>query len=86
MQKSTTVRARVEPMLKHDVELVLDELGLSVSEAIELFLRQVKLQKGIPFAIKIPNAVTLKTFEDTDKKKNLVKHKSAKAMFDKLGL
>ena len=35
---------------------------------------------------KIPNEVTMKTFEDTDKGKNLVKRKSAKAMFRKLGL
>lgn len=74
--KTETVRARIEPKLKHDVELVLDKLGLSVSVAIELFLRQVKLNNGIPFDIKIPNKVTVKTFHDTDKKKNLVRHKS----------
>lgn len=84
--KTETVRARIEPNLKHDVGLVLDELGLSFSEAIELFLRQVKLNHGIPFDIKIPNKVTLKTFEDTDKGKNLVRHKSAKDMFKKLGI
>ena len=84
--KTETVRARIEPKLKHDVESVLTKLGLSVSEAIELFLRQVKLNHGIPFDIKIPNKVTLKTFEDTDRGKNVIRYKSAKDMFKKLGI
>jgi DNA-damage-inducible protein J len=84
--KTTTVRARIEPQLKHDVEAVLIELGLSFSEAIELFLRQVKLNKGIPFDIRIPNKTTMKTFENTNKGKYLVRHKNAKALFDKLGI
>lgn len=82
--KTETVRARITPALKHDVEIVLDELGLSFSEAIELFLRQVKLHHGIPFEIKIPNAVTLKTFIDTDQGKNLTHYESVEEMFSKL--
>lgn len=84
--KTATVRARIEPKLKHDVEHVLTELGLTFSEAIELFLRQVKLNNGIPFDIRIPNKATLKTFADTDKGKKLKRYKNAKDMFDKLGL
>ncbi|MEM9243598.1 MAG: type II toxin-antitoxin system RelB/DinJ family antitoxin [Pseudomonadota bacterium] len=84
--KSETVRARVEPKLKHDVQSVLNRLGLSFSQAIELFLYQVKLQKGLPFDVKIPNKETLKTFEKTDKGKNLVHYKNPKEMFDKLGM
>lgn len=82
--KTETVRARIEPKLKHDVESVLAELGLSFSEAIELFLRQVKLNHGIPFDIRIPNKATLKTFEDTDNRKNVIRYKNAKDMFKKL--
>ena len=85
-RKTETVRARIEPKLKHEVESVLDELGLSVSDAIVLFLRQVRLNHGIPFDIKIPNKVTLKTFEDTDRGKKITRHKSAKDMFKKLGI
>ncbi len=84
--KTTTVRARIEPSLKSDVEPLLAELGLSVSEAIVLFLRQVKLNKGIPFAIRIPNSVTLKTLKDTDKGKNLEHHNDSDEMFKKLGI
>ena len=84
--KTATVRARIEPELKHDVETVLTLLGLSVSEAIEMFLRQVKLRNGIPFEIRIPNEITTQTFEDTDNGKNLTRHNNAKDMFDKLGM
>ena len=83
--KTATVRARIEPQLKYDSEQVLMSLGFSFSEAIEIFLRQVKLNRAIPFEIRVPNDVTLKTFEDTDKGKNLIRHKSAKEMFEALG-
>lgn len=82
--KTATVRARIEPQLKQDVEFVLNELGLSFSEAIELFLRQVKLNRGIPFDIRIPNKTTLQTFEDTNKGKNLKRYKTPEDMFKKL--
>lgn len=84
--KSAIVRARVEESLKADVEIVLAKLGLSVSEAIGLYLVQIKLKRGIPFEIKVPNGVTLKTFKDTDANRNLVRCKNAKDMFDKLGI
>lgn len=58
MAKTTTIRARVEPSLKRDAEAVLRKVGLTSSEAITLFLAQVKLQKGLPFAVSIPNETT----------------------------
>jgi len=76
--KAATVRARIDEGLKVEVENVLDQLGLSISEAISLFMSQIKLRKGIPFDIKVPNRVTLKTFEDTDAGRNLIRSKNAK--------
>ncbi len=84
--KAATVRARVDQKLKTDVEHVLEKLGLSISEAISLFMAQIKLRKGIPFEIKVPNKATLKTFKDTDANRNLIRSKNAKEMFDKLGI
>lgn len=82
--KSETVRARVEPTLKIEVESVLSELGLSMSEAIELYLHQIKLRHGIPFEIRIPNDKTRSTFEDTNKGRNLKSHANARDLFDDL--
>lgn len=82
--KTATVRARVEPELKLEVESVLNDLGLSVSEAIEIYLRQIKLVHGIPFDVRIPNKITQKTFEHTDRAEDLNCYESVKDMFDKL--
>jgi DNA-damage-inducible protein J len=84
--KTAIVRARVDNALKVDAEHILHHLGLSMSEAITLYMAQIKLTRGIPFDIKVPNEVTLKTFKDTDKGKNLVRFKNKKDMFDKLGI
>jgi DNA-damage-inducible protein J len=86
MSKTTTVRARMEPRLKKQAEDVLENLGLSATQAINLFYRQVTLRKGLPFDVVIPNATTRKTFESTDAAKDLVVCKDADDMFRKLGI
>jgi DNA-damage-inducible protein J len=86
MNKSATVRARIEPKLKRDAEDLFARLGLSTTQAISLFYRQVTLHKGLPFDVAIPNATTLKTLKDTDAGRNLVVCENAKEMFKKLDL
>ena len=86
MSKSATVRARVEPKLKQEAERVFETLGLSATQAVTLFYRQVTLRKGLPFDVVIANATTLKTFEDTNRGRNLVVCKDAGEMFEKLGI
>jgi DNA-damage-inducible protein J len=86
MSKTTTVRARIEPRLKREAEHVLGDLGLSATQAITLFYRQVTLRKGLPFDVVIPNATTRKTFESTDASKGLVICKDTDDMFRKLGI
>ncbi len=86
MPKSEIIKTRIEPDLKKEVERIFASLGLSATEAISLFYYQVKLWKGLPFEIRIPNKKTLKTFKDTDEGKNLVRCKDADDMFRKLGI
>jgi DNA-damage-inducible protein J len=64
MAKSEMIRARVEPDLKRDAEAVLEELGITPTEAITLFYKQVTLHRGIPFPVRIPNAATRKAIAD----------------------
>ena len=59
MAKTEMIRARVEPDLKRNAEELFSELGLSATEAITLFYRQVTLHRGLPFDVKVPNAETL---------------------------
>ena len=84
MNKTTTVRARIEPRLKADVDRLLRRLGLSTTEAINLFYSQIRLRQGLPFAVEVPNEETRKTFEATDRGEGLHAHESLDAMFEAL--
>ena len=86
MSMSAMIRARTDPALKHEVEKIFKQLGLTTTEVINLLFRQIKLRKGIPFEIAIPKEATLRTFKKTDRNKNIVRSKDAKDMFDKLGI
>ena len=59
MARTANVFARVEPGVKEQAEKVLDELGIPMSNAVGMFLRQVVLQRGIPFEMKLPERVPL---------------------------
>jgi len=85
MNKTSTVRARLEPDLKDKAEQVFRRLGLSTTQAITLFYRQVELRNGLPFDVVIPNETTRRTFSDTDSGRNLVVCENADDMFRKLG-
>lgn len=84
MPKTAMIRARTEPKLKKEVESIFKELGLSSTEAINIFYKQVRLRKGIPFEIKIPNKVTRETFEKSDKGKGLKSFKNVDDLFKEL--
>ena len=86
MAKSAMIRARTESGLKSEVEDIFKQLGLTTTEAINLFFSQVRLRNGLPFEVTIPNDLTIKTFKDTDKGKNIIKCKDANDMFNKLGI
>jgi len=86
MNKTSTVRARIAPDLKDKAEQVFHKLGLTSTQAITLFYKQVELRNGLPFDIVIPNKTTLRTFEDTGADKNLVVCKDANDMLRKLDI
>ena len=74
MAKTETIRARVEPSLKHDAEAVFSILGLSPTEAITLFYKQVTLQQGLPFKVKVPNAETIAAMQQAHERDGLTKY------------
>ena len=49
MAKTANLYARIEPDVKEEAEQILSSLGISVSNAINMFYKQIILQKGIPF-------------------------------------
>jgi len=86
MGKTAVIRARVEPYLKEDAEGIFRRLGISTTQAIAIFYKQVVLRKGLPFDVAIPNVTTRKTFEATDAGRDVILCKDANDMFRKLGL
>ncbi len=64
MAKTAMIRARVEPELKDEVDGVFSDLGLSATEAITLFYKQVAMHHGLPFPVRIPNAATIAAIKD----------------------
>lgn len=87
MSKTDTLHIRIEPSIKLKAEETLNDLGLSITEAINVFLNQVILNDGIPFEIKKPrfNKETVQAIEDTKNGKNLSKtFESVDEMFKEL--
>lgn len=54
MAKTATLHMRLEQDVKDNVQQILNKLGLSMPDAINLFFKQVELQQGLPFDVKIP--------------------------------
>lgn len=55
MAKTSSIHVRVDPKIKEEVERILNNLGMNSTEAINIYLKQIILNSGIPFEIKIPN-------------------------------
>lgn len=73
MAKTDTLHIRVEPSVKQRAEKTLNDLGLSITDAINVFLTQVILNDGIPFEIRKPkfNNETIQSIEDCKERKKL---------------
>ena len=56
MEKTATLNLRVNPQLKSRAESVLSQLGIPMSTAIDMYLNQIALTGGIPFAVTLPKA------------------------------
>ena len=54
MAKSANLYARIEPNVKSEAEAILSQLGIPASNAINMFYKQIILQGGLPFDVKLP--------------------------------
>jgi len=54
MSKSTNLYIRVEPDLKKSAEAILSQLGIPISNAVVMFLKQIIIKRGIPFDVTLP--------------------------------
>ena len=86
MAKTAMIRARTDEKLKEQVETIFHRLGMTTPEAVNLFYRQVKIHRGLPFLVRLPNAETRRTLEKSARGEDVIKCKDEKDLFRKLGL
>ncbi|MCL5966190.1 MAG: type II toxin-antitoxin system RelB/DinJ family antitoxin [Deltaproteobacteria bacterium] len=63
MARTAMIHARTDAGLKAEAETILRSLGLSYSEAVNLFLNQVRMRKGLPFPVEIPASASMGAIE-----------------------
>ena len=54
MSKTATITTRVDPELKANADQILSQLGMTTAQAISMFLKQVELNRGLPFTPRLP--------------------------------
>ena len=86
MPKTAVISARIDPKLKHGAENVFKDLGLTATQAITLFYRHVELERGLPFAVRLPNDVTADALEQARTRQGLESFNTLDDLFEDLGI
>jgi DNA-damage-inducible protein J len=89
MGKTGYITARVEPKLKARAARVLATVGVTTTDAITMFLRQVVLRNGLPFEVRVPNAETRKAIEELESagaRAKVKRHATVDDMFSDVAL
>jgi len=86
MAKSTSVNVRTTEDIKKGAEVILNGLGLNISSAVNLFLKQVINYRGIPFDLRLPNKETLHAMDDIESGRDLESAHTVEEMFEKIGV
>ena len=86
MNKSAAISTRIDPNLKRDAEQVFTELGVTPSQAISMFYRQVVLQRGLPFEVKVPNHQTEQALAEAQARQNLEDFADLESLYQDLGI
>ena len=82
---STMVHVRVDEKTKQDAARTLAGMGLSVSDAVRMLLIRVAAEKALPFAVRVPNATTVKAMRAADRGRGK-RSKSSEDLFRELGI
>ncbi len=80
--KTAVIHARIEPQIKRQAEGVLHNLGISPTEAIRIFYKQITLRQGLPFAVAMPNECTAATLQKSRRGEDVQEFESIDSMFE----
>ena len=86
MSKTAVVTARIDPDLKRSAEHVFTILGLNTTQAITLFFRQVELQQGLPFVVRVPDKATRTALDKARLDLNLTSFDTVDELYEDLGI
>ena len=86
MSKTAVVTARIDPDLKRGAEQVFTMLGLNTTQAITMFFKQVELQQGLPFVVRVPNKATRTALDEAQARSNLTSFNTVDELFEDLGI
>jgi DNA-damage-inducible protein J len=85
MAKTASVNARIEPAVKKKAERIFADIGISASDAVGMFYRQVVYRRGLPFDVRLPNATTVAALDELAHGKGEIFRGSTRKLFDELG-
>jgi DNA-damage-inducible protein J len=84
--KDTAIRIRINQKTKSSAENILRSMGMTMSQAITIYLVQIIANRSIPFNIEAPNKETVKVIKEARAGKGLIRSKNINALFDELGI
>jgi DNA-damage-inducible protein J len=84
--KNAAIQIRINRKIKVNAEHVLKCLGLTMSQAINMYLIQIITNEAIPFAIEVPNRETANAIREAKAKKGLIKSKNINDLFTELDI
>lgn len=86
MPANDYVRARIDPVIKHEAATVLAGMGLTVSDACRMMLTKIAHEKCLPFGSETPNEETRQALEAIERREGLHYAKDADDLFKQLGI
>jgi DNA-damage-inducible protein J len=81
MSQSAVVHARIDQATKAATEKVLDSLGMTPTEAIRLFYRQIAIRKSFPIELHVPNKLTASVLSKSDKNQDIETFENAADLY-----
>lgn len=82
MAQSAVIHARIDPSTKEATERILDSLGLTPTEAIRLFYRQIAMRGEFPLELRVPNSITAEALHRADLGQDTEVFTDVKSLYD----
>ena len=67
MSANAVVRARIDERIKNEAAVVLETMGLTVSDAFRMMMNRIAAEKKLPFEPLVPNAETIAAMEEAER-------------------